>query len=122
MDVETDEQRNAREAQPPGRTAGAARASLAELRDDERREQRDDGDEQSGGGAVERVSRRDRAAARARLISMTVNASSHFHLRNAGASALRCSATGSSSNEPMNVRAPATTSGSISPTAMRISR
>ena len=53
---------------------------------------------------------------------MTVNASSHFQWRNAGASALRYNAIGSSSSEPMSVRVPATTSGSISPTAMRISR
>ena len=35
------------------------------------------------------------------LISISVNASSHFQWRNAGASAFRCSAMGSSNNEPM---------------------
>ena len=57
-----------------------------------------------------------------RLISMSVKASSHFHRAKAGASALRCNANGSSSSAPSTVREPATTSGSISPTAMRMSR
>ena len=56
------------------------------------------------------------------LISTSVNASSHFQLRNAGAKALRCSARGSNNNAPMKVRDPATMSGSIEPTAIRIRR
>ena len=56
------------------------------------------------------------------LISMSVKAMSHCHFANAGTSTLRRQATGNSSNAPMTVRPNATTSGSKSATAMRMSK
>ena len=56
------------------------------------------------------------------LISMSVKASNHFQLRNAAARALRCRATGNNNSAPISVRDPATTSGSMVSTAMRMSR